>query len=141
MNEVSLVRLYLLRAMYLLIVVGVGIMIWPLLLDAPESAEHFRGVTWCLLGALALLALLGLRYPLRMLPLLLFELAWKLIWVITIGLPLRSAGQLEGAFADTFTNNLLGVVLLPLVIPWGYVWRRYIREPGERWYASRSSRH
>lgn len=137
MHEVSLVRLYLLRAMYLLMVVGVGAMIWPLLLDAPESAEHFRGVTWCLLGALALLALLGLRYPLTMLPLLLFELAWKVIWVITIGLPLRNAGPLEGAFADTWLNNLFGVVILPLAIPWGYVYRKYLRESGERWRAAR----
>lgn len=140
MNEVSLFRLYLLRAMYLLIVVGVGTMLWPLLLGTPESAEHFRGVTWCLLGALALMALVGIRYPLRMLPLLLFELTWKVIWLLAIGLPLRAAGRLDGAFADTWFNNLLGVVLLPLVIPWGYVMRKYIREPGDRWVDTRAVR-
>jgi hypothetical protein len=133
MPEVSLVRLYLLRAMYLLVAVGVGMMIWPLLLGAPDQAEHFRGATWALLGALALLALLGIRHPLAMLPLLLFELTWKVIWVLLIGLPLREAGALVGEFRETWFNNLLGVVLLPLVIPWGYVIRRYIRAPGERW--------
>ena len=45
----SIFRLYVLRVTYLLIVVGVGAMIWPLLLDAPETVDHFRGVTWCLL--------------------------------------------------------------------------------------------
>ncbi|MHB0963016.1 MAG: hypothetical protein ACYC5V_07410 [Gemmatimonadaceae bacterium] len=133
MNEVSLLRLYVLRATYLLIVVGVGAMIWPLLLGTPASAEHFRGVTWCLLGTVALLALLGLRHPLKLLPLLLFELAWKTIWLITIGLPLRSAGQLEGAFRETWFANVMGLVIFSLAIPWGYVLRTYIREPGDRW--------
>ncbi|MGH7930345.1 MAG: hypothetical protein ACREQV_21420, partial [Candidatus Binatia bacterium] len=123
MNEVSAIRLYILRATYLLIVVGVGTMIWPLLLDAPETAEHFRGVTWCLLSTVALLALLGLRYPLKMLPLLFFELIWKATWVIAIGLPLRSAGPLEGAFSDTWFANMMGLVIFSLAIPWGYVVR------------------
>lgn len=133
MNEVSIVRLYVLRATYLLMVVGVGTMIWPLLLGAPEVAEHFRGVTWCLLSTVALLAVVGLRYPLKMLPLLFFELVWKTTWVIAIGLPLRGAGQLEGAFRETWIANLMGLVIFPLAIPWGYVVRKYIREPGDRW--------
>ena len=73
MHEVSTFRLYVLRATYLLLVVGVGLMIWPLLLDAPEEVEHFRGVTWCLLSTVAALAIVGLRHPLRMLPLLMFS--------------------------------------------------------------------
>jgi hypothetical protein len=133
MNEVSMVRLYVLRAAYLLIVVGLGTMIWPLLLDSPETAEHFRGVTWCLLSTVALLALLGLRYPLKMLPLLFFELLWKTTWLITIGVQLRSEGQLEGAFRETWFANVMGLVIFTLAIPWGYVVRRYIREPGDRW--------
>lgn len=141
MNEVSLFRLYALRATYLLIVVGMGTMIWPLLLGTPETAEHFRGVTWCLLGTVALLALLGLRYPLKMLPLLFFELVWKTTWLVTIGLPLRSSGQLEGAFRETWFANLMGLVIFPLVIPWGYVARRYFREPGDRWAWSKRARY
>ena len=49
-----------------------------------------------MLVALSLLWFLGLRYPLQMLPVLLFELAWKLIWMIVVVLPLwtsRSAGS------------------------------------------------
>lgn len=138
MNEVSVFRLYVLRATYLLIVVGLGTMIWPLMLDSPETAEHFRGVTWSLLSTVALLALLGLRYPLKMLPLLFFELIWKATWVIAVGLPLRSAGQLEGGFSETWFANVMGLLIFPLAIPWGYVVRRYIREPGDRWSWSRA---
>lgn len=139
MDEVSIFRLHVLRATYLLIVVGVGSMIWPLLLDAPQTADHFRGVTWCLLSTVALLALLGLRYPLKMLPLLLFELLWKTTWLLTIGLQLRSSGQLEGAFRETWFANVMGLVIFSLAIPWGYVIRKYIREPGDRWTWSKTS--
>lgn len=133
MNEVSILRLYILRATYLLMFVGLSITIWPLLLDAPETAEHFRGVTWCLLGTVAVLALIGIRHPLKMLPLLFFELVWKSIWLVTVGMPLKGAGQLVGAFSETWSANVMGLVIFPLAIPWGYVFRKYIREPGDRW--------
>ncbi|HET9440123.1 MAG TPA: hypothetical protein VFO52_08125 [Longimicrobiales bacterium] len=136
MTDVSIFRLYVLRATYLLMVVGLGLTIWPLLLDAPEKAEHFRGVTWCLLGTVSLLALLGVRYPLKMLPLLFFELVWKTTWLLTVGLPLRSTGDLVGAFQETWFANVLGLVIFPLAIPWGYVVRKYIRERGDPWSAS-----
>ena len=139
MHEVSTFRLYLLRAAYLLIAVGVGLMIWPLLLDAPETVEHFRGVTWCLLSAVAVLAVVGIRQPLAMLPLLLFELLWKATWLVTIGLPLRRSGQLVGEFGETWFANLMGVVVVALVVPWGYAVRTYLRAPGDRWTARRAS--
>ena len=69
-GEVSLARLHVLRAAYLFIVVGLGAMIVPELVDHGPMA---RGVIASLLGAVWLLAFLGLRYPLRMLPLLMFE--------------------------------------------------------------------
>jgi hypothetical protein len=133
MNDISLFRLYLLRATYLLLVAGVGAMIWPLLLDAPQAVEHFRGVTWCLLSTVALLALVGLRYPVKMIPLLLFELIWKVTWLLTIGRPLRGAGKLEGAFRETWFANVLGLVVFSVAIPWGYVFRKFVAERGDRW--------
>ena len=129
-DEVSLVRLYVLRAMYLLLVVGLGAMIVPDIVSHPPID---RGVIASLLGCVWLLALIGLRHPLAMLPLLMFEFGWKSIWMIAYGLPQWSAGQLPPTFAEDFFNIGFGVVLMPLVIPWRYVWRRYIRQPADRW--------
>lgn len=128
-GEVSLFRLYVLRAMYLLLVVGLGAMIVPEVLSHEPAS---RGVIPSLLGAVWALAFLGLRYPLAMLPLLLFELAWKAIWMIAYGLPQWSSGQRPPTFDEDFVNVAYGAVLL-LVIPWGYVWRHYVRRPGARW--------
>lgn len=128
--EVSLVRLYVLRATYLLLVVGLGATIVPEILGHSVLS---RGVIPSLLGALWALAFLGLRYPLQMLPLLMFELAWKVIWLFAYGLPQRAAGQMPPTFAEDFPNIVFGVILLPLVIPWSYVWRHYVKRPGARW--------
>ena len=139
MRDVSTFRLHLLRATYLLLVVGLGLDIWPLLLRSGPAAEHMRGVVWSLLAAVSLLAVVGLRYPLRMLPLLLFELAWKSIWVLAIGLPQWSAGQLGPAARETLSACLMGLVIVPLVLPWGYVLTHYVRQPGDRWRSASSA--
>jgi hypothetical protein len=129
-SEVSLIRLYVLRATYLLLVLGVGAMILPPLISHESTA---RGVIPSLLGAVWVLAFLGLRYPLQMLPLLMFEFTWKAIWMFDFGLPQWSSGQTPPSFAEDAFNIAVGVVLMPLVIPWGYVWRHYVKAPGERW--------
>jgi hypothetical protein len=129
-GEVSIARLYVLRATYLLLVVGLGTLIVPQLIDHAPMA---RGVIPSLLGGVGLLALIGLRYPLQMLPLLMFEFAWKAIWLIAFGVPQWSVGHMPETFAEDFQNIAFGVVLMPIVIPWGYVYRCYIRQPAARW--------
>ena len=134
MPEVSTLRLYALRGTYLLIALMMGLQIWPLILRHPTDVEHMKGVVRSMLGAITLLsALLGLRYPLKMLPLLFIELVWKTVWVLSFGLPLWSAGRLDADTGETMKACLLGVVLFPLAIPWGYVWRHYIAAPGDPW--------
>jgi len=88
MEDLSTLRLYLLRGLYLLIALAMGAQIWPLILHHPANVEHMRGVVRSFLGALTLLCLLGVRYPVKMLPLLFFEWVWKTIWVLSFGLPL-----------------------------------------------------
>jgi hypothetical protein len=129
-HEVSLVRLYVLRATYLLLVVGLGAMIVPPLVSHEPMA---RGVIPSLLGAVWVLAFFGLRHPLLMLPLLMFEFVWKTIWFFDFGLPQWFSGQLPPTFAEDFFNIAMGVVLMPLVMPWGYVYRHYVKGQADRW--------
>lgn len=135
MTEVSLLRLYLLRAAYLMIALFLISGIWPSLIWPAVQWPHMSGVARVLLAALGLVALLGLRYPLQMLPLLLFETAWKAIWLLAIGLPLWRAGRLDPAHAQTFQDCAFGVVLMAIVLPWPYLWANYVRRPGDRWRA------
>lgn len=135
---VSTVRLYLMRAAYLIITFGLMLMIWPLLLNETDGVEHMRGVVWSVLAAVSLLAVLGVRYPLQMLPLLLFELIWKTIWLVAIGLPQRLAGTMGPGEAATWLDCLVGVALCVIAIPWGYVFSHYVRRRGEPWRRDRT---
>jgi hypothetical protein len=137
-SEVSLVRLYVLRATYLVLVIGLGVTNLPALVSHEPTA---RGVIPSMLGGIWLLALLGVRYPLQMIPLLLFEFAWKTIWLLDYGLPQRLSGQVPATFGEDFTAILAGVILMPLVIPWGYVFRRYFKQPAEPWRSSAASKN
>ena len=129
-SEVSLLRLYVLRATYLLLIVGLGAVNVPELISHDPAA---RGVIPSVLGGIWLLAFIGLRYPLQMLPLLLFEFAWKTIWLFDYGVPQWSSGHMPPTWAEDFKAIAAGVILMPIVIPWGYVWRHYVKAPAERW--------
>ena len=128
--EVSFVRLYVLRAMYLVLVIGGGVAFLPQLIGHEPTA---RGVIPSMLAGMWLLACFGIRYPLQMLPILLFELAWKTIWLVDYGLPQWRAGVNTPVFNEDFKAIALGPVVFILVIPWGYVFRHYLKEPGARW--------
>lgn len=125
-------RLYALRAAYLLIIVGLAVQVWPGIVLRHSSWELMEGVVQCMLGALSLLALLGLRHPLRMLPLLMWEIVWKGLWLALVFGPKSAAGQVDEGTAATAFACVLAVVF-PLVIPWGYVARTFFGGPGTRW--------
>jgi hypothetical protein len=133
MNQITTLRLTLLRAMYLLLVVGLGLTMWPAIIAPSQLAANAGSVVRSLLGALCLLSLLGLRYPLRMLPLLVFELLWKIIWIVAFALPMWWGPGLDPYAAETLFACAMGVVLVPLVLPWGYLVREYLRAPATPW--------
>ncbi|HWC97137.1 MAG TPA: hypothetical protein VG456_10315 [Candidatus Sulfopaludibacter sp.] len=133
-SHVSLARLYVLRAMYLVLAIGGGIAFLPQLIGHEPTA---RGVIPSMLAGMWLLACFGLRYPLQMLPILLFELAWKTIWLVDYGLPQWMAGVNTPVFKEDFKMIALGPVIFTLVIPWGYVYRHYLKNPGTRWRQAR----
>jgi hypothetical protein len=131
--EVGLVRLYVLRAAYALVAFAQGAHTWPAILHPTHPWDFWNGVSLSFLGALTALSLLGIRYPVRMLPLLFFEFAWKFIWALVVWLPALLHHSLTGDVGANAIGIVAGVVVVPLVLPWGYVWKNYVLAPGDRW--------
>jgi hypothetical protein len=132
--QLPLRRLYVLRIGYLVLGVGLAVTKWPMFIQH-EPWTLTQGVVNCMLMALSILWLVGIRYPLQMLPLLLFEVAWKLIWLAVVALPLWTAGQVDQATQD-LTFAILWVAIPLAVIPWRYVLAQYVTKRGERWRAA-----
>ncbi|HEY5095669.1 MAG TPA: hypothetical protein VII69_11170 [Candidatus Eremiobacteraceae bacterium] len=131
-NDVSLVRLYVLRALYLFIVVGLGTQIWPDILNPGRRWDLLEGIVSCVLAAFWFLCLLGLRYPLKMLPVLFWELIWKTLWLGIVALPQWLAGHIDESIVPNLYACSL-VVLVYIAMPWTYVYARYLKAPGDRW--------
>ena len=133
MQELSRFRINLLRAMYLLIAVGLFIVMWPSIIMPSSLRADPDTVVRSLLGALGLLSLLGLRYPVQMLPLLVFELAWKVIWIVAFALPMAMGPGLDAYAQETLFACGLGVVLCLVVLPFPYLARHYFGAPATPW--------
>jgi hypothetical protein len=130
-DALSLRRLYALRFGYLVVGLGLVITKWPLFLHR-DSWELFEGVVNVMLTAMSLLVLLGVKYPVRMLPVLLFESAWKLIWFGAVAVPMWLGQGLDPG-TERVASASLWVVIVLAVVPWGYVVRHYVTAPGDRW--------
>lgn len=128
---VALWRINAMRFLFLLMAVIMGgLFVWPQMLFESADWDVMRGLAKSMLAALALLSLWGVRYPLQMLPLMLYEIAWKTIWIVLIAGRAYMAGKwtpdIEGLF-----NDCIGIVIAYFIVPWRYVWARYIKQPME----------
>lgn len=130
--EISLFRLYTLRVAYLIMAVGLGVFVWPSVIRHTNQFALVHGAQAAMLAGLGAIAALGLRYPVQMLPLLLFEVTWKAIYLVAFAYPMWSAHQITPAMAEDVKAVSMVVILLPL-IPWRYVFTHYAVKRGERW--------
>jgi hypothetical protein len=121
MSDVSLFRLYILRAMYLFIVAGLGVYLWPGVLNAHKHWELNEGMASCMLAAFSLLCLF-----------LLWEVVWKTLWLILVPLPQWRAGHIDEAIKPSIFAVSM-VVIVYLAIPWPYVFAHYVKARGDRW--------
>ncbi len=124
MVTVSRLRLALLRGVYCLLALGAGSLSWMRLLDGTRLFDLMDGLAVSMLAAFSALCLLGIRHPLRMLPILFWEIIWKTVWLARIAFPAWRADRLD----DGLSNNIVAcalVVIVIIAVPWRYVWAMY----------------
>jgi hypothetical protein len=136
-DDVSMRRSYALRVLYLGNFVGLAVNVWPALLSPDKPVAPLPGVAFAFWAALSTLSALGLRYPLKMLPVLFMQLFYKSVWLLAVALPLWSSGQWNASAAGLFKVMVMGLIADLLVIPWPYVFANYVRKPGSAWKSAR----
>ena len=126
-NEISKLRLYALRLLYLLTCVGLAPSTWMGIINPGGLWEPLPGVAMSFWAAYSVLMGLGVFFPVKMLPLVLLQLFYKSTWVLGIGLPLWFAGTLEPLSDELFMACLIGATVDLLVIPWPFLFKKYFR--------------
>ena len=130
------INIYVLRVFYFLMAVFVAPSAWRTILTHEGPWNHVNAIAFCVWATYPTLAVLGLLQPLRMLPLMLFTIGYKAIWLAIVAYPLWRAGTLAGSPAEEMTYSFLSLPLLIVAVPWTYVWRTYFRLPQRHGAAS-----
>ena len=128
-EDTSTLRLYLMRALYLGNFVFLGLSVWPEIINHAGAWDPVKGVAFSFWAALSALSALGVRYPLKMLPLLLLQLLYKSIWLTAVALPQWSTVR----STELARVMLMGAVVDLVVIPWPYFLANYVTPRGDRW--------
>lgn len=121
------IQIGLLRTFYFLMAAFVATDAWRGILTHEGPWDPVRAVAVCVWAAYPTLGVLGLLHPLRMLPLMLFMVLYKSIWLVAVAFPLWRTGQLWGTPAGDMTAAFAALPVAIAAIPWGYVWRTYFR--------------
>jgi hypothetical protein len=122
----------LLRLLYALMFFVLGQTTWTTVLTHQGPWVPDEAVAWCVWTAFATLAGLGIIRPVKMLPIILLEIFYKVLWLILVAYPLWTKGTLAGSTAEGTTTAFLWVLLPIVAVPWGYVWRTYFYDAQAR---------
>ena len=120
------INIYLLRLLYVLMFLFLGTDSWTYVLAHEGPWDPEEAAAWCVWASYSVLAVLGIIYPLKMLPLVLLEISYKVLWLILVAYPLWSTNQLAGSPAEEMTYAYLWVALPIIATPWKYAFEHYI---------------
>jgi hypothetical protein len=123
------INIYLLRLIYVLMFFWLGKITWTHVLTHQGPWNPTEAVSWCVWTAFATLAGIGIIRPVKMLPIVLLEIFYKVLWLILVAYPLWSEGTLAGSPAEEITSQFLWVILPIVAVPWGYVFANYFYQP------------
>jgi hypothetical protein len=119
------VNIYLLRLVYALMFLVLGKNTWTEILTHAGIWEPTDAVAWSVWTAFATLAGLGIVRPLLMLPILMLEIFYKVLWLIIVAYPLWSRGTMAGSHAEGITTAFEWVLLPIVAVPWKHVFVTY----------------
>ena len=125
------INIYLLRLLFILMFLVLGKAVWTHILNANGSWNPAEAVAWCVWASYSALSVIGIIRPLKMLPIVLLEILYKVLWLILVAYPLWSTNQLIGSPAEEMTRSFLWVILPILAMPWKYAFQTYIFKPGK----------
>lgn len=128
--DVRTYHIVLLRVLFVLMFLFVGRDAWTRLVTHQGDWDPLHAVAWCMFASYATLSILGVFQPLKMLPIMLFMVVYKTLWLLVVAHPLWSQDRLDGSPAEGMARIFLGVPIGYVAIPWRHVVNTYLRRAG-----------
>ena len=100
------IHIYLLRLLYILMFFVLGRETWTQILTHQGPWDPFKAMAWCVWTAFATLAGLGIFRPLKMLPIVLLEIFYKVLWLIIVAYPCHSPEPCRPQSASAYRDRL-----------------------------------
>lgn len=123
------IQIYLLRMFYFLMVAFVATDSWKTIISHEGPWDRFRAMSLCVWAAYSTLGVFGLIHPLKLLPILIFMIFYKSLWLVVVALPLWRAGELANSPAAEMAGVFMMVPLAMIAVPWIYAFKTYVLWP------------
>lgn len=126
---VPLINVYVMRLFFVLIFVFVSIDSWKAIITHEGPWKPLNAVAFSVWAAYSTMSFLGIIHTLRMLPIMMFMIFYKTLWLIIVAYPLWVTGQLAGSDAEGMAKVFIWVLLPAMFMPWRYIFRTYFWSP------------
>jgi hypothetical protein len=120
------INIYLLRLLFTLMFLFLTYDSWAHIIRHTGPWDPANSAAWFMWGSCSVISIIGIIRPLKMLPIVLFEIIYKTAWLIVVAYPLYQRNELAGSPAEHMADNFMLVILPIVAMPWRYFFRTYI---------------
>jgi hypothetical protein len=120
------INIYGLRLLFALMFVFLSYDSWSYILNHKGIWKVTDAVAWCVWLAYGAISWIGILRPLKMLPIVLLEIVYKVAWLLVVAYPLWIKNELAGSPAEYTTTVFIFIILPILFMPWGYFFKTFI---------------
>lgn len=120
------IQVYVLKLFFLLMFLFVAKDAWTELISHKGEWNAEIAIAWCAIAAYTTLSGLGIFHTLKMLPIMLFMLLYKGLWLGFVAYPLWENGTLVGSESEGWAQIFIGILIPIIFVPWKYVFKTYV---------------
>jgi len=125
-DGVPKMNIYLLRLLFLLMFTFLTYDAWSHIFQHKGPWGITDAAAWCMWGSYSVISFIGIIRPLKMLPIVLFEIVYKLAWLFIVAYPLWIKNELAGSPAEGTTYVFIWVFFPIVAMPWTYFFKTCI---------------
>jgi hypothetical protein len=128
-NEgVPAINIFLLRLLFTLMFFFLTFESWTHILKHSGPWNNTNAAAWCMWGSYSVISFIGMIRPLKMLPIVLFEIIYKVTWLLIVAYPLWMKNELIGSSDEGMARVFIWVILPIVAMPWRYFFRIHITD-------------